>query len=308
MSPLNDMRALDMRRLFTALVSVGLVALSSPAAHALPVRFNPEANTNGGAIYGKVPLEKIGPLVLPRGRVNLKSHTIEVSAIPEFQFERQVILSGPILKCSTVYSGSLTYINGIAYFDSGDWLKYIDDSRADRIITDNQVYMGQITALKNGAIEITPTGGAPVDIPLGNVRDVSSPRAYNFSIPVKTALTAPVSGVPVDGDAAYMTIKPSSQVLTMASVRRDPLMASDGDWSNRKLVAIGVGMAAVQAAQFIPLAITFGPQRNELARQYTGRFQQYYNQQNFLNNFYNSGQLVPITPYSPGFGPGSGGI
>jgi hypothetical protein len=299
---------MKMKKLFATLISFGLIAFNGLPAQALPVRFSPEANTNGGAIYGKVPLEKLGPLTLPRGRVNLKSHTIEVSAIPEFQFERQVILSGPILKCAAVNSGGLTYINGIAYFDSGDWLKYIDDRRLDRIITDNQVYMGQITALKNGAIEITPTGALPVDIPLANVRDVSSPRAYTFSIPVKTSLSAPVSGVPVSGDAAYMSIKPSSQVLTMASVRRDPLMASDGDWSNRKLVAIGVGMAAIQAAQVIPLAITFGPVRNQLARQYNGRFQKYYDSQNFLNNYFGSGQLIPITPFAPGALPGSGGI
>lgn len=290
------------------LLSLALIAQSISPAIALPVRFSPENNTNGGAINGKVPLEKLGNLALPRGRVNLKTHKIEVTAIPEFQFERQVILSGPILKCAAVNSGSITYINGIAYFDSGDWLKYVDDSRADRIITDNQVYMGQITALKNGTIELTPKGAAPVDIPLASVRDISSPRAYNFSIPVKTSLSAPVSNVPVDGDAAYMSIKPSSQVITMASVRRDPLMASDGDWSNRKLIAVGVTMAAVQACQAIPLAITFGPVRNQLVRQYHGRFQDYYNQQNFLNNYFTSGQQYPITPFNPGAIPGSGGI
>lgn len=78
------------------------------------ISFTPEDNTNGGAIVGRIPLEKFGAIDLPRGRVSFKSHFIEVSAIPEYQFDRQVVLSGPILKCSSINAGSKVYLNGFA--------------------------------------------------------------------------------------------------------------------------------------------------------------------------------------------------
>lgn len=294
------------KRLISAILLVVLGQIPLPAS-ADTIGFKPEVNTNGGAIVGRVPLEKFGLIDLPRGRVAFKNHMLEVSAIPEYQFDRQVVLSGPILKCSCINAGSKVYINGFAYFQGGDWLRYISDVGDDMVSTADKVYVGQITALKNGGIEFTPTGGSPVDIGTNEIRDISSARVYSFSVPVKAFLNVP-AGSPVNGDATYMSLKASTQPITLAAVRRDPLMAGDGDTSNKKLIAMGTALTVASTAQFIPLIMTFGPQRNELARQYVGRFQNYYGQQNFLNQFFSSGQNIPITPAAPGYGFSQGGI
>jgi hypothetical protein len=292
--------------LAASVLSVSQISAGLPAL-AESITFRPEDNTNGGAIVGRIPLDKFGTIPMPRGRVSFKNHFLEVSAIPEYQFDRQVVLSGPILKCACINTGSKVYLNGFAYFQSGDWLRYIDDSSQDIVTTNSKVYVGQITALKNGGIEFTPEGGSAIDIPTADIRDISSPRVYNFSVPVSAYLNVP-SGSPVNGDAKYLSLKASNQPIKLAAVKSDPLMAGDGDVSNRRLIATGLALTAASTAQFIPLILTFGPQRNELARQYVGRFQDYYNQQNFLNNYFTSGQLIPITPGAPGYGFTQGGI
>jgi hypothetical protein len=61
-----------------------IVATNSSAALAANLRFAPQPATNGGAIYGRIPLSKFGVLNLPRGRASFKSHFVEISAVAEY--------------------------------------------------------------------------------------------------------------------------------------------------------------------------------------------------------------------------------
>jgi hypothetical protein len=265
------------------------------------VSFTPQTATNGGDVIGRIPIAKFGSLVLPRGRAYFKTNVIEVTAIPEYQFDRQIVLSGPILKCWSSQDGKTASINGIAYFQDGDWLKYVDENSPDNVITAARTYSGQITALKSGYIEVTPSGGAPQKVAVADVLQVVSPRAYTFSMPV-TAFSANVKpGEAISGESSSVTIKPSSKVITLAAVKHEPLMKGDGDVSNTKLIALWASLAAVEAAQFIPLAILEGPIRRELVQQYHGRMNQYYAQAN-LATIYNT-QYPLNSSTAPGANP-----
>lgn len=271
---------------------------SGRLAMAANLKFTPQPDVNGGAIYGHIPLDKLGSLQLPRGRANFKSHMVEISAIAEYQFERQIVLSGPIIKCSSLVSGNRTIVNGIAYFDDGEWLRYIDGRPVDKITTSGAVYEGQITALKNGFVEIT-TGQLITNVPSREIVSISSPRAYNFSMLVTPNLIVP-AGLPLSGDTATVTIKPTAAVISLNVVKHDPLMVGDGDISTKKLVALGSVLGVIQIAQFLPMAYVFGSVRNHNVNQYHARFQEYYQQQNFLSDFYSNGQHIPISPFNPG--------
>ena len=287
------------------LALTGMSATNS-AALAANLRFNPQPTINGGAIFGRVPLSKFGTLNLPRGRATFKSHTVEISAVAEYQFERQTVLSGPIIKCSCINNGKQSVVNGIAYFQDGEWLRYIDNSAPDKIETYNNSYEGQITALKNGFVEIT-SGTTITNVPTDQIVSVKSPRAYNFSMVVTNYLAVP-QGEPVSGETPLVAMRPSADVITLSVVKHDPLMAGDGDMSTKKLVLLGSVLTAVQLAQFIPVAIVFGPLRNQQVQQYHSRMAAYYNQENFQSAFTANGGVIPITPYAPGATMAGGGL
>jgi hypothetical protein len=256
-----------------------VVLLATPAMCAA-VSFTPQTATNGGDVVGRIPIAKFGALELPRGRAYFKTNVLEVTAIPEYQFDRQIVLSGPILKCWSSSDGKVASINGIAYFQDGDWLKYVDENSPDNIITAAKTYSGQITALKSGYLEVTPQGGTPQKVAVADIVQVVSPRAYTFSMPVTAFSATTKPGEAISGESSSVTIKPSSKVITLAAVKHEPLMKGDGDVSNTKLIALWASLTAVEAAQFIPLAILEGPIRRELVQQYHGRINQYFAQAN----------------------------
>ncbi len=296
----------SMSNTIICLVIAVIMAANSTVALAANLRFTPQPATNGGAIYGRIPLSKFGTLNLPRGRASFKSHMVEISAVAEYQFERQVVLSGPVIKCSCISEGKQSIVSGIAYFQDGEWLRYIDNSASDKIVTYNTTYEGQITALKNGFVEIT-TGQLVTNVPTDQIVAVKSPRAYSFSMVVTPYLNAP-QGEPISGETPMVAMKPSGDVLSLSVVKRDPLMAGDGDMSTKKLLWLGTGLAAVQMTQLIPMAIVFGPIRNEQVQQYHSRMANWYNQENFQNIFTSNGGVIPLTRFAPGATQAGGGL
>jgi hypothetical protein len=293
-------------KLFTCLTIAFIVMVNPAAVLASNLQFVPQPATNGGAIYGRIPLTKLGKLELPRGRATFKSHTVEISAVAEYQFERQVVLSGPVLKCSCINNGKQAVVSGIAYFQDGDWLRYIDNSEPDKITTYSTTYEGQITALKKGFVEIT-TGQLVTNVPTDQIIGVKSPRAFTFTMAVSPYLSVP-QGEPLSGETPSVAMMPSGNVLSLSVVKHDPLMAGDGDMSNKKLVVLGTALAAIQLTQLIPMAIVFGPLRNQQVQQYHSRMANYYAQENFQNIFTSNGGVIPITRFAPGASAAGGGL
>jgi hypothetical protein len=292
-------------RLFERCVKVSIAlslccAFASGQARAAAVSFTPQPNLNGGAIVGRIPISKFGKLELPRGRAYFKANIVEVTAIPEWQFDRELVLSGPILKCWSAIDGKNATINGIAYFQDGEWLKYIDENSPDKVLTVNEVFTGQISAMKNGLLEVTSEAGTVHQIPIASVEQIISPRAYTFSVPVTAFLSVP-QGEPISGDAATVALKPTNKVIALSAVKRDPLMKGDGDIGVSKLTALWAGLSSVEILQFLPLAILEGPIRRQLVQQYHSRInqgQQYSNVvTDFGTNYQNSNRAPGANPF-----------
>jgi len=248
-------------------ISINLCAVS---AHAASIKFIPQVNTNGGAIIGRIPIEKFGKLDLPRGRAYFKSNIVEITAIPEWQFDREIVLSGPILKSWSAVEGNTATINGIAYFQDGEWLKYIDVNKPDQVITAANVFSGQITAMKSGLLEVTQESGSTVQVKIADVQQIVSPRAYKFSVPV-TVYSTSAQNSEISGESTIVNLKPTTSVIAVSAMKRDPLLKGDGDLSTAKLTAIWAGISSVEILQLLPLAILEGPVRRELVTQYHSR-------------------------------------
>ena len=201
------------------------------------------------------------------------------------------------MKCWSTIEGKNASINGIAYFQDGEWLKYIDENTPDKVITKNDAFTGQITAMKNGFLEITPDYGAAKQVAITDIEQIISPRAYSFSLPVTAFLSVP-QGEPISGETTTVTLKPTTRMIALSAVKRDPLMRSDGDVSTTKLTALWAGISAVELLQTaLPMGILYGPVNKEMVRQYHARMNavlQYSNQTALTGaTFQNSPSLAP---------------
>ena len=126
-------------------------------------------------------------------------------------------------------------------------------------------------------------------------------RAYKFSVPVTvyspTAPGAANATTEISGDSTSVNLKPTTSIVALKAMKKDPLMKGDGDLSNGQLVAIWAGLTAIQTAQLIPLAILEGPTRRELVRQYHTRINQ---QGQYTNVQSQLGLLYPNSTIAPG--------
>jgi hypothetical protein len=293
------------------------ISLFAASAFAASIKFTPQVNLNGGAIIGRIPIEKFDKLTLPRGRAYFKSNIVEITAIPEWQFDRQIVLSGPILKSWSAVQGNTATINGIAYFQDGDWLKYIDVNKPDQVVTTGDVFSGQITAMKSGFIEVTQDSGSTVQVKIADIQQIISPRAYKFSVPVtvysnsastapstssstsntSTSNSAPTPGVEISGESTIVNLKPTTSIIALHAMKKDPLLKGDGDLSKAQLTAIWAGISSVEVLQLLPLAILEGPVRRELVQQYHSRI----NQQGQFSNIQSQlGLQFPNSSIAPG--------
>ncbi|MFK9842698.1 hypothetical protein ACJENN_26980, partial [Escherichia coli] len=59
-------------------LAVTAAQFNAAAVQAAAVSFTPQPNLNGGAVIGRIPLDKLGNLTLPRGRAYFKNNVVEI--------------------------------------------------------------------------------------------------------------------------------------------------------------------------------------------------------------------------------------
>jgi hypothetical protein len=231
------------------------VAVGMRAATAATVRFNPDANSVEGTLVGRVFLNKMGGLKLPRGRAVFKGNSVDITIVPEFQFDRVVVLSGALVSVHSDINGQQAAFNGIVYFFEGDWLKYIDDPHTpDSVATASGTITGRIRGIGANALEVEESNGSRKSIPLSTLISIRSPRAFDFSLPA-TAFTPQVPNQPFTADATLLSLTPSANVFQLKALKHDRLMQTDGDLSTGKLILIGAAYTTAQLAQLVPFLV-----------------------------------------------------
>ncbi|MBI1269180.1 hypothetical protein GC174_01975 [bacterium] len=157
------------------------------------------------AIEGKLATANIGMLKIPRGSVKLKGDSISVGAVPDWLFDRHVVLKGKVI--STRMEGSK--IQGLAYFLEGDWLNNLDNiRRKDNIELDNgTVLVGKVRAVEEGEVVFQLSTGPVKKIKKTTIAKLVSPRSYIFEIPANNVKIDAGTGS-LSGDAeniAFLT-------------------------------------------------------------------------------------------------------
>jgi hypothetical protein len=248
---------MNMRRDIKLITSLALCLLALAPANAATVFYSPDGGTGGsGSIESALPLDKLGPIPLPRGRFWIRGDRVEVSMIPEWEFDRHIVLSGPVLDTRLTQTSNGTIATGTLFFNQGDWLNYYDNPRAiETVTTQMQSVSGRITSVDNSQIVMTTIGGQTLVLPMASVTAVRSPRAFTFTIP-GTSLQQGVDGEPSYADARRVMVHATGTPFRMAALRREVKQyMNDGDTSVAKLVAISTVFATLEFAQLLPYII-----------------------------------------------------
>ncbi len=230
-------------------LALALLAYCSPlAALAAQMSFTPTTG-NCGTINIKMPIHKIAGVEIPRGRIAIHDNTIDVTMIPEWMFDRQIALSGPVLRVVSSIEGSRASIIGIGYFQSGPWLKYVDDpTKPDILVTAAGTMTGKIVSADQSAV-VLQQNGKQLTIPLADLRDIHSPRAYTFTIPA-TLISSVPAATAYQAEATGITLRPTSGSYKLGVLKTD-LAKESGDWSTSKIVLLGSVFSALELAQLV---------------------------------------------------------
>lgn len=234
-----------------AMAATTLVTTSQQAI-AAPLTFTPNPQQNSVRLDALIPIRTFSGVKLPKGAVQLDEGILSVTMIPEWNFDRVPVLSGPIIRTAVGTTDKQGVISGVVLFREGYWYsKYWDERAHDTILTTTGEVTGQITGVTPTDLVVAVDGGSTVNIPLVGVRELHSPRAFAFAIPA-TSSTPIGPDITWTGDAQTVTFTPTGLAPSARLLAGDPLLRGDGDWSTGRLVALGTILSLANIAQFVP--------------------------------------------------------
>lgn len=215
--------------------------------------FNPDSSSAAsGSIDVVLPVDKLSSVPVPRGRININGNVAELSMIPEWQFDRDIVLYGKVLDTRIVMAAQQPVARGVIFFTDGAWIDYFDDHRPDEVVvTDKGSFSGRIAEVSGTEVTLE-VGTTTQKIPLASIIEMRSPRVFTFIIPT-TQLQQPAVGQPFYSDARKITMTPTSRPFRIASLRRTvSKQMDDGDLSTAQLVGIGTALSLVEFGQLVP--------------------------------------------------------
>ncbi len=242
---------------------------SANLAMAEVVNFIPANTTNPASVTADLPINQIGRLKLNNGMAHLDSTKISIGAVPDWLFDEHKVLSGFVLSSSMVMSGNEAFIQGLAYFNKGEWLSYLGSSANLDVITltNLNTLEGRIVAYNPPKLDIQLANGQIQSFDASTIKTIASNKCYRFSIATKIPKIDP-SDNSLTGQAYKISFTPSQRTNTLFSgiISRNavtPKSTLPGTESqiSKKFIAglIGVGIA-VDLAPFIALPSVFAPQ------------------------------------------------
>ncbi|MDZ4833078.1 MAG: hypothetical protein SGJ27_04685 [Candidatus Melainabacteria bacterium] len=157
--------------------------LCSDAATAAPIKVVKGASTAG--IDARIKTDALGKIKVNNGSVKFSGNDVTVGAVPDWLFDRHVVLTGKLIDSRISSSASGTVIQGLMYFTGGDWINSFEDfKRPDNLeLTDGSTLVGKVRAVNPSNIDFQVQTGQTRRVNLTDVKTIFSPRAYSFSIP-----------------------------------------------------------------------------------------------------------------------------
>jgi hypothetical protein len=186
------------------------VTASSGTAGAAPIKYTAPTGDQAGKFEGELPLKSLGPVKLPNGAAVFQADQIKIMAVPDWLFDRNVVLSGPIVRAEFAAQGANQIIGGLAYFTEGEWLSNLASPRAIDVVEtlSGETIRGRILSRVGNSFAIKPEAGATQKVDFSAIKTINSPRAYRFTIPTSDAKVSPADNS-ISADAARVSFSPT---------------------------------------------------------------------------------------------------
>ncbi len=228
----------------------GSAALANSMSYIAP------SGDQGGKFTGELPIAQIGPLALPDGIVKFSDDEMTVEAVPDWLFDRDVVLKGVIVRAEVAAQKDTSIVGGLVFFMDGQWLKNLGQKRTEDLITTikEEELHGRIVARAAQAFVFQPETGGTRKVNFSDVKSIVSPRAFSFNIPTPTARLSPTdNSMSFDSNLIKMAPSvPRARFAHRAAVPQSTLAGADTGISNR---AIGTFIALDIISELAP-AIT----------------------------------------------------
>lgn len=179
---------------FTAAISL----LSSDAAMSAPIKV--VKSTTSPGIDARIKTDSLGHIKLNNGSVKFSGNDVSVGAVPDWLFDRHIVLTGKLIASRISTDGGSTAVQGLMYFTGGDWINSFEDfKRPDNLeLQDGSILVGRVRAVNPSSIDFQVQTGQTRRINTSDVKTILSPRAYSFNIPASDvkvdATTGDLSG------------------------------------------------------------------------------------------------------------------
>lgn len=244
------------KTLIAVLSALFFVGGCGVATNAATMYFAPDSPTSlSGAVDVVLPIDKMGSLPVPRGRIKINGNTADLTMIPEWVFDRQHVLQGTVLDTRIDNSGKQPIMRGVIMWTDGPWIEYFDDRKPDEEVVANGVsVIGRVTEITATDIAVE-SGGTVSRTPLAAVSEVRSPRVYTFAIPT-TSLQQPSGSQQFYSDARSITMAASAKPFRLPVLKSSIQRQMDtGEWSTKKCIAVGSVLSLVQLSQLVPVMV-----------------------------------------------------
>jgi hypothetical protein len=177
---------------------------------------------------------------------------VEVGAVPEWLFDRHTILTGTLIRLDlgatpaataaatptnvatpSINQGSAqavasSRLDGLVYFNGGDWLKNLRTSRISETVeaADGNTYVGRISTITADNLSIDTLPGQTRTLALANVKNIVSPFSYRFSAQASDVKLAPDSGMTTcdASTATFALARPLGQPQSAIAAQSRPRM------------------------------------------------------------------------------------
>ncbi|MDQ5933704.1 MAG: hypothetical protein QG574_1002, partial [Cyanobacteriota bacterium erpe_2018_sw_21hr_WHONDRS-SW48-000092_B_bin.40] len=248
-----------------------------------------------------LPVANIGNYLLPDGQISVSGQLVEVGAVPEWLFDRHTILTGTLIRLDlgatpaataaatptnaatpSINQGSAqavasSRLDGLVYFNGGDWLKNLRTSRISETVeaADGNTYVGRISTITADNLSIDTLPGQTRTLALANVKNIVSPFSYRFSAQASDVKLSPDSGMTTcDASTATFALarplgQPQSAIATQSRPRmfgvaskpvftlpKSTLAGTEGGISKKAITAMITVDAANTLAPMIALPLT----------------------------------------------------
>lgn len=270
---------------FTILLSIVLLLASSrdfACADNLFTYTVPTAE-HAGRFSGELPIDRIGNMILPKGLASFLGDELLIRAVPQWLFDRNVVLKGVIVRAEGAQQANGFLLAGLVLMLDGLWLNNLSKASATESIDtmDGATWQGRIIGRigTGDALTFQHSDGKTESIAFSKIKSINSGRAFTFNISTDHVKISPAdNSLSFDGKQLLMKSRKARHAFwAYDHVPRSNLAGTEAGISNKALATfVGLDIISTIAPPIaIPLVLNARNQRAAKNRIAEAEFQSF---------------------------------